>query len=86
MTPSGDKNSPVGTTRTFYNTPTSKVTTLSSLGEDFGKKKGDAKRELLRKSVGSAVKELKNLEGVKDVTIDASVDPQAAGRSRENTL
>lgn len=81
VTPSGDKNSLVGTTRTFYNTPASKVTALSSLGEDFAKKKGDAKRELLRKSVGSAVKELKNLEGVKDVTIDASVDPQAAGRS-----
>lgn len=80
-TPSGDKNPPVGTTRTFYNTPASKVTTISSLGDDFATKKADAKRELLRKSVGSAVKELKNLEGVKDVTIDASADPHAAGMS-----
>ncbi|KAF9461961.1 leucine aminopeptidase [Collybia nuda] len=78
VTPSGDKVPQVGTTRTFYNTPASKVTTLSSLGEEFATKKGDAKRELLRKSVGSAVKELRGIEGVKDVAIDASLDPHAA--------
>lgn len=79
-TPSGDKPSKVGTTRTFYNTPPSKVTTVSSLGESFALKKGDVRRELVRKAVGSAVKDLKSLDGVKDVTIDASADPQAAGR------
>jgi len=77
-TPSGDKSPKAGTTRTFYNTPPSKVTTVSSLGEKFDTKKGDVRRELVRKAVGSAVKELKSLDGVKDVTIDASTDPQAA--------
>lgn len=81
-TPVGEKPAKVGTLRTFYNTPASKVTTLSSLGEKFSTKKGDAKRELLRKSVGSAVKELKAVDGVKDVAIDASIDPHAAGATQ----
>lgn len=79
-TPSGDKPPKAGTTRTFYNTPPSKVTTISSLGERFDAKKGDVRRELVRKAVGSAVKELKSLDGIKNVTIDASTDPQAAGK------
>ena len=78
-TPIGEKPPKVGTTRTFYNTPTSKVTTVSSLGENFANKSGDAKKELVRKSVGSAVKDLKAIDGLKDVTIDASIDPHAAG-------
>ncbi|KAF8079247.1 leucine aminopeptidase [Lyophyllum atratum] len=78
MTPQGEKPPAVGTVRTFYNTPPSKVAAVSSLGEKFASKKGDARRELLRKSVGSAVKNLKAVDGVKDVTIDASVDPHAA--------
>lgn len=75
----GDKVAKVGTTRIFYNTPASKVTTLSSLGEGFANKTGDVKRELVRKSVGSAVKAVKALDGVKDVAVDASADPHAAG-------
>jgi len=55
-----------------------KVTTISSLGEAFISKKGDERREIVRKSVGSAVKELKSFDGLKDVTIDASADPHAA--------
>jgi aminopeptidase len=78
-TPTGEKLPKVGTTRTFFNTPASKITALSSLGEGFAKKDADAKRELLRKSVGGAVKELKAMDGLKDVTIDASIDPHAAG-------
>ncbi|EDR01445.1 uncharacterized protein LACBIDRAFT_186220 [Laccaria bicolor S238N-H82] len=77
-TPQGDKPSKVGTTRTFYNTPQGKVTTVSSLGSGFAEKSADAKRELVRKSVGNAVKALKELEGVKDVTVDESADPHAA--------
>ncbi|KAG5640414.1 hypothetical protein DXG03_008744 [Asterophora parasitica] len=77
-TPQGEKAPLVGTTRTFYNTPASKVTTVSSLGDKFASKKSDAKKELVRKSVGAAVKELKAIEGLKDVTIDASQDPHAA--------
>lgn len=78
-TPTGEKLPKVGTTRTFFNTPASKVTAVSSLGEGFVKKSVDAKRELLRRSVGGAVKELKVIDGLKNVTIDASIDPQAAG-------
>ncbi|RDB19531.1 Cytosol aminopeptidase [Hypsizygus marmoreus] len=78
VTPQGEKAPLVGTTRTFYNTPASKVTTVSSLGEKFASKKGNARRELLRKAVGSAVKELKAIEGVKEVAVDASIDAHAA--------
>ena len=81
LTPQGEKLPEAGTTRIFYNTPSSKVTTVSSLGEGFASKKSEAKRELVRKSVGSAVKELKAHEGLKDVLIDASADPHAAGVS-----
>ncbi|TFK42262.1 cytosol aminopeptidase family, catalytic domain-containing protein [Crucibulum laeve] len=77
-TPSGDKPPQVGTTRTFYNTPAGTTTTISTLGEGFAKKKGDARRELVRKAVGSAVKDLKALDGVKEVKVDASEDPHAA--------
>jgi aminopeptidase len=79
LTPSGEKVPKVGTTRTFYNTPPSKVTTVSSLGPGFVNKSVNAKRELLRKSVGKAVKELKEVDGLKAVAIDASIDPHAAG-------
>lgn len=78
-TPQGEKPPKAGTTRTFYNIPPSKLTTVSSLGGGFATKKAEEKRELVRKSVGSAVKDLKDLEGVKDVAIDASADPHAAG-------
>ena len=78
-TPVGGKPPKVGTTRTFYNTPTSKLTTISSLGDKFANKSGNAKRELVRKSVGCAVKDLKAIDGLKDVTIDASIDPHATG-------
>jgi hypothetical protein len=79
LTPTGERAPKVGTTRTFYNTPPSKVTTISSLGPGFANKGVNAKRELLRKSVGKAVKELKEVDGLKDVAIDASIDPHAAG-------
>ncbi|KAF8810687.1 hypothetical protein BYT27DRAFT_7064407, partial [Phlegmacium glaucopus] len=78
LTPQGEKLPKVGTTRIFYNTPPSNVTTVSFLGEGFASKKSEVKRELVRKSVGSAVKELKNHDGLKDVLIDASADPHAA--------
>ena len=79
LTPQGEKLPKVGTTRIFYNTPPSKVTTVSSLGEGFASKKSEVKRELIRKSVGSAVKELKAHDGLKEVLIEASADPHAAG-------
>ncbi|KAF8635936.1 hypothetical protein AX15_000107 [Amanita polypyramis BW_CC] len=77
-TPAGDSVPKAGTTRTFFNTPSPNVTTLSSLGDKFASKKPDAKRELIRKSIGSAVKDLKGIEGIKELVVEASADPHAA--------
>ncbi|KAF7347209.1 Leucine aminopeptidase [Mycena venus] len=45
----------------------------------FAKKSGAAKRELVRRSVGSAVKEISRVaDEVTEVVVDASVDPHAA--------
>lgn len=80
--PKSQKTPKVGSTRTFYDTPAGEdnVTTLVSLGEGFEGKTGAAKRELVRKAVGSAVKDLKALvDGETSVAIDASADPHAAG-------
>ncbi|KAG2022409.1 leucine aminopeptidase [Coprinopsis cinerea AmutBmut pab1-1] len=78
LTPSGEKPPKAGTARTFYNTPESKTTSVVSLGEGFASKPAEVKREIVRKAVGSAVKDLKGYDGVKDVAIDASLDPHAA--------
>ncbi|KAM6494184.1 leucine aminopeptidase [Amanita muscaria] len=77
-TPSSDSAPKVGTTRIFYNTPSSKVTALSALGDKFSTKQGDAKRELIRKSVGNAVSDLKAIDGIKELVIEGSTDPHAA--------
>lgn len=80
--PASKKTPKVGTTRVFYNSPPGCLTALVSLGEDLGGKKGDARREVIRKAVGSAVKEVKGLvESETAVSIDASEDPHAAGKS-----
>lgn len=79
--PNGSKPSKVGQTHVFYDTPKEGVTALVSLGEGFDAKKADAKREVVRKAVGNAVKELKALDGLKEVHVDGSQDPQAAGET-----
>ncbi|KZT24309.1 hypothetical protein NEOLEDRAFT_1116404 [Neolentinus lepideus HHB14362 ss-1] len=81
--PSGSSALKVGTTRIFYDTPAEKdglnVTALTSLGDSFSARAGDARKELVRKAVGSAVKKVKELsEGIGEVAIDASIDPQAS--------
>jgi aminopeptidase len=83
--PSDGKTPKVGTTRIFYNTPVKNdapnVVTLTSLGENFTSAKPDAQRELVRKAVGSAVKSVVGFgDAIKEVSIDASSDPHAAGR------
>jgi len=84
LTPQGERPPKVGTTRTFYNTPSaSQVTTISSLGDGYASKNPNQKRELVRKSIGNAVKGLKSYEGIKDVAVDSSLDHHAAG---ERTL
>lgn len=83
----GAKPAKVGTTRVFYNTPSTEgcnLTALASLGDNFSKKDGNERRELVRKAVGSAVKQVKALgDGVEGSTvyIDASADAHAAGKS-----
>jgi cytosol aminopeptidase len=86
--PTGTKPAKVGTTRIFYNTPIAdpgniNATAVVSLGEGFHRKTGDAKRELVRKAVGSGVKHAKELgDGAKQIIIDASADAHAAGRPK----
>jgi cytosol aminopeptidase len=87
-TPTGTKPAKVGTTRIFYNTPIAdpghtNATAIVSLGEGFHGKTGDAKRELVRKAVGSGVKQVKELgDEAKQIIVDASADAHAAGRSK----
>ncbi len=77
--PSGEKPAKVGTTRIFYKTAPEELTALSSLGEGFENKNGNVKKELVRKAVGSAVKAIKDLDGVKTVKVDATHDAHASG-------
>jgi len=88
--PTGPKPPKVGTTRIFYNTPLPDpgnihATAVVSLGEGFDGKSPDVRRELVRKAVGSSVKEAKELgDGAKDIVVDASKDAHAAGWSHSN--
>ncbi|KAI0638717.1 cytosol aminopeptidase family, catalytic domain-containing protein [Trametes polyzona] len=83
-TPSSRDSKPasVGTTHLFYSAPKEdSVTALTSLGANFAQKKGDERREVVRKAVASAVKKVRDLgEGVQgsNVLVDASADPHAA--------
>ena len=82
--PTGSKPAKVGTTRLFYNTPSqpgnADATAVVSLGEGFDKKTGDARRELVRKAIGSSIQQIKELgDGEKSVVVDASIDAHAAG-------
>lgn len=81
LTPGGDKPPKAATTRTFYNTPPSKLTTVASLGDAFSAKNIQEKREIVRRAIGNAVKDLKGYDGLGEVVVDASADPQAAGAS-----
>ena len=82
--PASAKTPKVGTTRLFYGVPSggSNVTALVSLGDAYEVQKGDGKRELVRKAVGNAVKDVKALGEGKTlaVSVDASADPHAAGK------
>ncbi|KAI9442453.1 cytosol aminopeptidase family, catalytic domain-containing protein [Lactarius indigo] len=83
-TPTSSKPAKVGTTRVFYNTPPSQsgtidATAVVSLGEGFDKKTGDARRELVRKAIGSSIKQIRELgDGERSVVVDASKDAHAA--------
>ncbi|OJT15649.1 Cytosol aminopeptidase [Trametes pubescens] len=83
-TPSAFESKPasLGTTHLFYGAPKEgTVTALASLGDKFPQKKGDVRREAVRKAVASAVKKVRDLgEGVQGskVVVDASADPHAA--------
>src|SRR6202044_766624 len=73
----------VETMMLFYDVPSggSNVTTIVSLGEGYASHKGNGKREVVRKAVGSAVKDVK--AAVKDetvVSVDASTDPHTASK------
>ena len=78
--PKTEKPPKVGDTKIFFDTPESKVTALVSLGDKFASKQSNEQRELIRRAVGSAVKEICNLDGVNRAEVDTSTDPQAAGK------
>lgn len=77
--PATKKTPEVGDTKIFYDTPEGRVTALVSLGDKFTSKNSNEQRELVRRAVGNAVKEIHNLEGINHAEIDASTDPHAAG-------
>ena len=83
--PTGSKPAKVGTTRLFYDTPPSQpgktdAIAVVSLGEGFDKKTDNARRELVRKAIGSSIKQIRELgDGKKSVVVDASRDAHAAG-------
>ena len=67
----------------FYDVPSggSNVTAVVSLGEGYASQKGNGRREVVRKAVGSAVKDVKAVvEDETVVSVDASADPHAAGK------
>ncbi|GJE89429.1 leucyl aminopeptidase family protein [Phanerochaete sordida] len=78
--PHGTKPPKAGSTSVFFGTPASgaqNITALTSLGPSFSKQSTaeDAKRELVRTAVGSAVQQIKGLgEGVngREVAVDVS--------------
>ncbi|KAI6136054.1 cytosol aminopeptidase family, catalytic domain-containing protein [Pisolithus sp. B1] len=77
--PPSQKPAKVGSSHLFYGVPGNNVTALISLGEAFPTKKGNARRELVRKAIGSGVKSVKTLgEGVSEAIVDVSLDPHAA--------
>jgi len=53
--PHGQTPAKVGTSHLFYGTPRQDVTALVSLGDGFESKTGDARREIVRKAIGSGV-------------------------------
>ncbi|EGN93693.1 hypothetical protein SERLA73DRAFT_115714 [Serpula lacrymans var. lacrymans S7.3] len=74
--PSGKTPAKVGKSHLFFG---DNVASLASLGDKFPDKKGDERRELIRKAVGSAIKDVKSLgEGVTEAVVDSSLDAQAA--------
>lgn len=79
--PPSNKPPKAGTSHLFYGVNEgTNVAALVSLGEAFEAKKGDARREIVRKAVGSGVKSVKALgEGISEAIIDVSTDPHAAG-------
>ncbi|KAI6101506.1 cytosol aminopeptidase family, catalytic domain-containing protein [Pisolithus croceorrhizus] len=77
--PPSQKPAKVGSSHLFYGVPGNNVTALISLGEAFPTKKGNARRELVRKAIGSGVKSVRTLgEGVSEAIVDISLDPHAA--------
>ncbi|KIY50004.1 hypothetical protein FISHEDRAFT_40118 [Fistulina hepatica ATCC 64428] len=73
----GDKSPKVGTTRIIYGKGTRDA--LSSLGEKFSSQSTDAQKESVRRSVGAAVKALKDAGDLSEIVVDTSaVDARAA--------
>lgn len=77
--PNATKPPTTGTTRIFYNTPKGNITVISAL-DSPSKGTEQAKRESVRKCIGSAVKAVTGLgiNSLKQVVVDGREDPHAA--------
>ena len=79
--PQVQKPAKVGTSHLFYGTPKQDVTTLVSLGDGSESKTGDARREIVRKAIGSGVKSVNGLgDGISETVVHASADPHVSVR------
>nr|GAT48665.1 leucine aminopeptidase [Mycena chlorophos] len=72
------KHPKASATRVVFSAEDDSVTALASLGPDFGAKMGHARREVVRRAVGSAMKQVAALEDVNEVLVDGEADPHAA--------
>ncbi|KAF7329583.1 Leucine aminopeptidase [Mycena kentingensis (nom. inval.)] len=77
---SASKHPKASTARVFFDGDAF-ATALTSLGGDFSTKTADARREAVRRAVGSAVKAIGKVEEVEKIIVDAAEDPHAAGES-----
>ena len=80
--PAGPKPPAAGAAHVFFGAGGSHTAAVASLGPAFAAKRGDARREAVRKAVGGAVKKVRDLgEGVrgKSVLVADAGDAHAAG-------
>jgi aminopeptidase len=76
--PPSPKPLKVGTTRVLFDRPQGALTALTSLGDDYAKKKPNQQKESVRVAIGNAVKAIK---GLGDTPVEAEVNVGAVDNS-----
>jgi hypothetical protein len=85
--PPSPKPLEAGITRVLFDRPQGALTALTSLGDDYAKKKPNEQKECVRVAIGNAVKAIKGVENIPmeaEVYVGAiddssHIDAQAAG-------